>query len=75
MARETTEELLIRRIEIDIKAIKNGKLSPRESEAGARLNRLKKINLGMYEDLLGKYSIAVNQYQPAKIPASKKANK
>ena len=58
----TTEELCIQNIARGIRLIQSGKKSPKEAGVGSSLNRLKEMNLGMYEDLLAKYKIAVERY-------------
>lgn len=76
MAKETQEELLVRRIEAGIRGLKNGTKSPTQvAEDGVerQLTRLKGINVGLYDDLQVKYNIAVHKYQPKDIPATRKA--
>lgn len=49
------EEILIKKIENAIRAIKLRFLTPKDSNIGVLLNKLKQINPYMYEDLLNKY--------------------
>ena len=58
----TTEELCIQNIERGIRLIQSGKKSPKEAGIGSSLNRLKDLNIGMYQDLLVKYKRAVERY-------------
>jgi len=53
------EDLLIRKINGGINAIKGGRKSPQEAQLGALLNRLKKVNEPMYDDLMVKYKEAI----------------
>ena len=57
------EELYVRHIENGIRAIKMGTKNPKEANVGVHLNRLKLVNLGLYEDLLRKYSNVVKDYK------------
>lgn len=76
MAKQTSEELIITRIEGTIKGIKSGRKSPSldEDETYRRFQRLKPLNKGMHEDLLTKYNAAVLAYKPANVKASREAN-
>jgi hypothetical protein len=56
------EELSIRKIESGIRCIKNGSMTPAEAKCGLYLNRLKGINLGMYQELLNNYIEVKRQY-------------
>lgn len=49
------EEILIKKVEAGIRAIKLGTKSPKEAGIGAFLNQLKGINEPMYDELMGKY--------------------
>lgn len=57
------EQKLIRLIEAGIRGLKLGTKAPNETKAPSSLNRLKEINLPMYEDLLGKWKNAVADYK------------
>lgn len=74
MAKQTSEELIILRLNATIKKIKNGTQAPilDEAETASRFKRLKPLNIGMYEDLLGQYHRAVSSYVPAAVPASRR---
>lgn len=76
MPKQTSEELIITRIECTIRGIKSGRKSPSidEDETRRRFIRLKPLNSGMYEELLTKYNKAVLLYEPANVPASRKAS-
>ena len=56
------EELLIKKIEGGIRAIKNGSKSPQTAEIGGSLNKLKQYNEGMHLDLMNNYKKAVEDY-------------
>ena len=49
------EEQYIFNIKNGIRAIKLGSKTPKDSNVGYNLNRLKGINEGMYDDLLAEY--------------------
>jgi hypothetical protein len=51
----STEEMYIQHIENGIRSILNGSKSAKEANVGMSLNKLKDINIGMYEDYLKKY--------------------
>ena len=57
------EELYVRHIENGIRAIRMGNKSPKDANVGLHLNKLKLVNLGLYEDLLQKYSNVVKDYK------------
>ncbi len=57
------EELYVKHIENGIRAIRMGNKNPKEANVGIHLNKLKLVNLGLYEDLLLKYSNVVKDYQ------------
>ena len=57
------EELYIIRIENGIRAIRMGTKNPKEANVGLHLNKLKLVNLGLYEDFLQKYSNVVKDYK------------
>ncbi len=59
------EELLIKQIEAGIRALKLRTKTPQELALNLRLEKLKAINLPMYEDLQTKYVVAVNNYNAA----------
>lgn len=58
----STEELCIRKIESGIRGLKNGSKTPQEANCGFFLNKLQPLNEGMYQELLGKYVQAKNEY-------------
>lgn len=55
------EELLIKKIEAGIRSIKHGTATPADAKVGVFLNKLKPINLAMYEDLLNNYKAVVQK--------------
>ena len=55
-----TEELLIKRIEIDLKLLKKKKADIKNLQIKSRLERLEKINPFMYEDLNGQLNDLIN---------------
>jgi hypothetical protein len=59
------EEIYIRNVENGIRGIRLGAKKPEDvAEAVAsNLNRLNKVNEGMFEDLLRKYENVVNDYK------------
>jgi hypothetical protein len=63
MYRNSIEDLYIKKIEGGIRSVTNGSKTPKDSEVAVYLNKLKPINEGMYEDLLGKYKTAVEKYK------------
>jgi hypothetical protein len=58
----TSEELCVKTIEAGIRAIRLRTKSPKEAGVGFSLNRLKDLNLGLYEDYLAKYKRVVEDY-------------
>ena len=62
----TVEELYIKNIENGIRAIRLGTKKPSETLAPVSLNRLKQINIGMYEDCLAKYKRILGHYNKIK---------
>ena len=75
MGKQTSEELIITRIEATIRGIKSGRKAPAldEEETERRFARLKPLNAGMYDELLTKYNQAVLKYKPAAVPATQRA--
>jgi len=63
---KTCEELYIQNIENGIRAIRMGVKNPNETLVEVSLNRLKIINIGMYEDLLMKYKNVLKDYSKRK---------
>jgi hypothetical protein len=58
----TSEELFVKNIEAGIRAIRLRTKSPKESGVGYSLNKLKEVNVGLYEDYLAKYKRVVEDY-------------
>lgn len=59
----TTEEIYIKNIENGIRALKLRTKTPQETHVGIFLNKLKGLNIGMYEELLEKYKKALEDYK------------
>ena len=59
----TTEEIYIKNIENGIRALKLRTKTPSETQVGVFLNKLKGLNIGMYEELLGKYKEGLEEYK------------
>lgn len=59
----STEDTLIKNIENAIRSIRLGTKTPAETNVGYNLNKLKEVNIGLYEDLLAKYKAALSQYK------------
>jgi len=60
MAKKTTEEICIQKIESGIRGIKNMTKTPQEANCGFFFKKLQPLNEGMYDELLVKY-IAVTK--------------
>lgn len=58
----STEDICISKINGGIRGIKNGTKTPEEANVGYFLNKLQPLNEGMYQELLGKYVQAKNEY-------------
>ncbi len=56
------EDLLIKNIENGIRGIRLGTKKPNEVKVGYNLNRLSKVNEGMFEDYLEKYKRVLKDY-------------
>ena len=50
-----SEDLYIKLVKNGIRAIKLGTKTPAEAKVGLSLNKLKTLNIGMYEELLLEY--------------------
>jgi tRNA(Arg) A34 adenosine deaminase TadA len=66
----TMEDQLIRNIEAGIRGIRFGTKTPQSANVGNSLNRLKDINIGMYEDLIEKYKTVVSEYNKKNLDKS-----
>jgi len=62
------EDTLIKNIENGIRGIRLGTKKPNEVKVGYFLNRLSKVNEGMFDDYLDKYKKVITHYN------NKKAN-
>jgi len=60
------EQKYIRLIEAGIRGLNQGTKTPSETKAPMCLNLLKPINEPMYEELLGKWALAVDTYKRKK---------
>jgi hypothetical protein len=56
------EELYIKNIESGIRAIRMGSKEPNDTRAPVSLNKLKEVNVGLYEDYLAKYKRVLVDY-------------
>jgi hypothetical protein len=56
------EELYIKNIESGIRAIRMGSKEPNDTRAPVSLNKLKEVNVGLYEDYLAKYKRVLADY-------------
>lgn len=57
------ESTYIKHIQNGIRFINNDTKSPQEAKIGESLNKLKELNLGMYEELMESYKGAVSKYK------------
>jgi hypothetical protein len=57
------EDLYVRNIENDIRALKMGTKTPSELTIGLNLNHLKKVNEALYDDLLKKYKVELENFK------------
>ncbi len=60
------EEELIKKIESGIRALRLRSKEPKDTGCGVALNKLKDINIGMYDEYLLKYKNALNEYNNGK---------
>lgn len=60
------EVLHIKKIENAIRSIRLGLKSPADAGAGYHLNKLRKLNVGMYAELLSKYAKVMVHYNNQK---------
>ena len=67
----TAEELYIKNIEAGIRAIRMGTKEPSDTRAPVSLNKLKEVNVGLYEDYLAKYKRVLADYHNRKQNNSK----
>jgi hypothetical protein len=58
----TSEEIYIKNIENGIRALKMRTKTPSEANVGFSLNKLKLVNIGLYEDYIQKYKKALEEY-------------
>ena len=56
------EELYIKNIESGIRAIRMGSKEPNDTRAPVSLNKLKEVNVDLYEDYLAKYKRVLVDY-------------
>ena len=69
MAKQTLEDVLIKRIDNDIRGIRIGTKQPEDLKTLDDLDRLKPINEGMYEELIAKLANILRDYSKRKIIA------
>lgn len=58
----TIEDCYVKKIECGIRGIKLGTKKPSEVDINEALEKLKKVNDGLYEDLLKKYITIMESY-------------
>ena len=63
---KTCEEIYIQKVEAGIRSIKMGSKTPNDAQVGMWLNKLKPLNIGMYDDLLEKYKNIMKEYEKKK---------
>ena len=56
------EDLLIKNIENGIRGIRLGTKNPKDVKVGYNLNRLSKVNEGMFDEYLKKYKNVLKDY-------------
>jgi hypothetical protein len=66
------EESYIRKTEGLIRSIKHGTKTPNEANVEYYLERVKKSNIGMYEELTKRYQIVLDAYKGKKEKNEKK---
>jgi hypothetical protein len=66
MAKQTLEDVLIKRIDNDIRGIRIGTKDPSELKTLDDLDRLRLINEGMYEELIAKLANVLRDYSKRK---------
>jgi hypothetical protein len=60
------EEILIKRIEAAIRAIRMGTKEPKDVNPAAHFEKLKLLNEGMHQDLMQKYKNVMTDYNNKK---------
>lgn len=70
MPRKTVEETHIDKINLGIKKLLKGTITPQEAGLGKSFTRLKELNINMYYDLMNDYKAAI-----AGAPKDKKLQK
>jgi len=58
----TGEDIYLKNIIDAMRAIRLGKKTPKESNIGRNLNKLKEVNIGLYEDYLEQYKKVLADY-------------
>jgi translation elongation factor EF-1beta len=59
----SSEELYIKNVRNAIRAIKLGTKKPEETNIGFNLNKLKTVNVGMFEELMNDYKAVLAEYK------------
>jgi len=57
-----SEDLYIKNIKNGIRGIRLGTRTPQEANVGSQFTKLKPLNEGMYEELMGEYKKVVADY-------------
>jgi hypothetical protein len=59
----SSEELYIKNVRNSIRAIKLGTKKPEDTGIGFNLNKLKTVNVGMFEELMNDYKAVLKEYK------------
>ena len=62
----SSEDLYIKNIENAIRALRIGSKEPKDLNVGHNFTKLKPLNEGMHDDLMGKYKTALEVYNKKK---------
>ena len=57
------EDAYVKAIKRGINSINTGEKTPKDSNVASNLNRLKKVNEGMYDDYLNNYKATLIEYK------------
>lgn len=64
--KKTAEDLYVKNIENAIRSIRLGSKEPKDTRIGVNLNALKKLNEGLYEELILEYKMVFEDYKKRK---------
>jgi predicted Zn-ribbon and HTH transcriptional regulator len=65
---QSSEDLYIKNVKNAIRSIRLGAKTPSETNVGFNLNKLKLVNIGMYEDLMNDYKAVLIEYKKTLTP-------